>query len=186
MTQEPTPAPDDWLTVEQAAGAYQCSARTIRRQIDSGKLEAVKVTVTGQGRWEWRIRPPLGYTLPPPDPTEAPRPRVVPGQPEPPSLAIMRQVEEYRQIVAVTRQDLERAQAERAALAERLEALHAQYLADVRNGEEARRADAEELGRLRGRLEALEAELARARQLSPNNPPAPVTDRPRRRWPWSR
>jgi hypothetical protein len=45
----------------------------------------------------------------------------------------------------------------------------------------ARLADKEEMGRLRGRLEAAEAELERARQLSPTTPP----EAPRRRW-WQR
>lgn len=50
----------------------------------------------------------------------------------------------------------------------------------------ARLEDVEELGRVRGRLEAAEAELARLRSDSmPNPSAAPATARPRR-WPWQR
>lgn len=50
----------------------------------------------------------------------------------------------------------------------------------------ARLEDAQELGRVRGRLEALEQELERLRSADAPTPPAvPATARPRR-WPWQR
>lgn len=144
---------DQWLTLPQAALAYHLSERTLRRRIALPPGDPDHLPSGKQGV-QIRVKPPRGYVPPAPAPTEA--------QDAPPT-AIELVSEQFGQMIAAMRQDQETLRDELAA--ERA----------------ARLADKEEMGRLRGRLEAAEAELERARQLSPTTPP----EAPRRRW-WQR
>lgn len=158
--------PANWLTLQQAILAYKKSERTMRRLLHSGVIEGAQVA--GKRGLEWRVRPPGPAPIPDTPDAGTPPPPAQPGTAMIPIADVEHLLAPYVQAQAAI-------QAERDTLAARVEELH-----------EARRADAEELGRLRGRLDAVEAELARARQLSPITPPAPPVDPPRRRWPWSR
>jgi hypothetical protein len=152
--QEPAPADRlaDWLTVEQAAGAYGVTVRTMWRRLSQHKVDARQV-ITPTGK-EWRIRPPV-------TPAEGQA-----GSDQEPGRALIP--------VAALQQLIEPILQERAELREEISRL-----------QEARLDDAQELGRVRGRMEALEAELARLRSDSTPAPPA-AAPTARRRWPWQR
>jgi len=156
-----------WLTVEQAAAAYNLSARTVRRRLAGRELDAGHLP-TAHGR-EWRIRPPATYA--PPTGTAA-----APDAPSAPHSA------PGSAMIAIA--DVDRLLApilsERDRLLQQVDTLQA-----------ARLTDALALGQVQGQLAALQAELERARsvpspaelqQLATKKENAPA---PRRRW-WQR
>lgn len=160
-----------WLTVDEYAAATGISARTVRRRLAEGSLQAGKLGT------EWRIKPPTPRQ-------GAPQSAPTPDTPAPaPSTALV-PLDQVERLLAPYIEQQRAILAERDALRAQLDQQQAARLQDA----ESRRTDAEELGRLRGRLEALEAELERSRQLSPTNPPThpPASAVPRRRWPWQR
>jgi hypothetical protein len=150
--QEPADRLADWLTVEQAAGAYGVTVRTMWRRLSQHKVDARQV-VTPTGK-EWRIRPPV-----------TPAEGQAPGETEPGRALIP--VAALQQLMAPYLQERDELRGEISRL------------------QEARLEDAQELGRVRGRMEALEQELARLRSPETPTPPAEGTTA-RRRWPWQR
>lgn len=160
-----------WLTVDEYAAATGTSNRTVRRRLAEGSVQAGKLGT------EWRIKPPQPRQGPPQAP---PAPA-----PAPASSTALVPLDQVERLLAPYIEQQRAILAERDALRAQLDQQQAARLQDA----EARRADAEELGRLRGRLEAVETELERSRQLSPTNPPThpPASaEPPRRRWPWQR
>ena len=156
-----------WLTVEQAAAAYNLSGRTIRRRLATRELDAGHLP-TAHGR-VWRFRPPATYA--PPNP--APAPSDDPSAPHSAPGSAMIAIADVDRLLAPIL-------SERDRLLEQVDTLQA-----------ARLADALALGRVQGQLAAVQAELARARSVPS---PADVTDvtpkkedapAPRRRW-WHR
>lgn len=144
-----------WLDIGQAAQAYGVSERTLRRRLTRGELDAGHVK-TAKGR-EWRIRPPgAGETTVTGQGTPEPAPAATDDTGGP--LVPLARVEA---LLAPIVDERDRLRVEVDRLQE----------ARLEQG----RADAETIGRLRGRLEALEAELARLRSDSTPAPPAAAT-----------
>lgn len=146
--------PANWLTVEEAAAAYRLSVRTVRRRLATGELTAVKVaTPNGQS---WRVKPPSA-------PIDA-------GQPASGQTGLSIPLDQLEKLFAPLAQERDRLQVERDELRAQVEGLHAARLEDARQA-------AEEIGRLRGLLEAAQPPQ-----------PATATDPPpaRRRWFWQR
>lgn len=151
----PDTGPANWLTVEEAARAYRLSERTVRRRLASGELEAVKVsTPNGQS---WRIRPPSA----PPDHAEQP---TAPDRPQTAMIAL----DQLEHLLAPLAAERDRLQAERDALQTKLDELHTARLEDARTA-------SEEIGRLRGLLEAAQG-----------TPQPAGAGSARRRWFWQR
>lgn len=166
-----------WLTVEQAAQAYGLSTRTIRRRLSSGELAAGQLK-TRNGR-EWRIRPPPG--------AEA----ATGASHGTPGAATGSESGDGGALVPLARVEalLAPIVEERDRLREEVNRLQEARVGDANAANAARlaqsRADAETIGRLQGRMEALEAELERLRSAeAPSAPAAAPTAR--RRWPWQR
>lgn len=155
MTDTDAPGPAGWLPLKDAAAAYGISLRTMQRRVAAGEVECMRVK-TLRGR-EWRIRPPGPGDVPdvPPGAPQAPTPEATGGPLVP----------------------LDRVEALLAPIVDERDRLRSEVTAL----QEARVTQAETIGRLQGKLEATEAELARLRATAaPTAPPA------RRRWPWQR
>jgi hypothetical protein len=145
----------NWLTIEQAVHAYHLSERTIRRRLSTGELAAEKID-TPYGK-AWRIRPPQERAT---GDTAAPAPDN--------SQVALIPLDKMREVLAPLQQALDHLQGERDDLRRQLDEVQA-----------ARLVDKEEIGRLRGRLEAVDS--------TPD--PAESTAQPepgRRRWFWQR
>lgn len=52
MPEQPAPAPTPWLTVSEAAARARCGARTIYKEVNSGRLRAARLG----GRRELRLK----------------------------------------------------------------------------------------------------------------------------------
>ena len=153
-----------WLTVEQAATAYNLSARTVRRRLAGRELDAGHLP-TAHGR-EWRIRPPATYA----PPSTAPSPSDAPSAPHNAPGSAMIAIADVDRLLAPIL-------SERDRLLQQVDTLQA-----------ARLTDALALGQVQGQLAALQAELARARSVpdvTDVTPKKEDTPAPRRRW-WQR
>jgi hypothetical protein len=138
-----------WLPLPQAAAAYGWNGRTVRRKIAAGELAAR--LVPGKFGPEWRVQPPPGYTPPGPAPP-ADNPAPAPAPPGQDMIAL----HSLERLLAPLAEERARLQGELEAARDEIADLQA-----------ARLVDREEIGRLRGLLEAA---------------PAPK----KWRWPWQR
>src|SRR6185369_15441663 len=164
-----------WLSVQQAARAYGVSRRTIQRRLAAGDLDGF--VEDGPLGARWRIRPPAnghGPAAPPATaaarspavvllaPSAAPlsRPRAGDGSGERPTISPPRAGEGLgeRSVAALLDRLVDALLAERDSLRP-----------ELTQAQDARRADAAELARLRAHLDAAQAELARLR--APLPPP---------------
>jgi hypothetical protein len=137
--------------------------RTLRRRLAAGQVSARQII--GPHGPEWRFQPPPGYQ----DPAAAPEAGGG-GRELIPRAAVEGLLAPYVQQLAALQAELARLQEARLADLARLEAARRQEAT----------AQAQEIGRLEGRLAALQAELARYRETPPDTAPR------RRRWPWQR
>lgn len=156
-----------WLTVEQAAAAYNLSVRTIRRRIHAGDVRAGHLIFKGQR--EWRIEPP---SAPPSRPGSHPAPDAPPAPPSAPGTAMIALADVDRLLAPIL--------SERDRLLQQVDTLQA-----------ARLADALALGQVQGQLAAVQAEFERARSTPPAVPNVTdgtpkKEDAPRRRRWWHR
>lgn len=177
-------APENWLTLEEAVKAYELSERTLRRRLTARQLDGIKVH-TPSGR-EWRVRPP--------GPDNDRTASGSSGQGDPGTNLDRIRVSDIEQLLAplAKERDILRAELEREREAR---------LQETRQAAEARLTDREEIGRLRGLLEATQSEVQRLRAGEvPATPPpgtsgidnnvnSSTSDEPARRrlrWPWQR
>ncbi len=154
MTQPYAADHSHWLTIEQAIHAYQLSERTIRRRLKTREIAAEMID-TPYGK-AWRIRPPQ----------RAPSNATPSQQPDNSQVGLV-PFETIRDALAPLQQALDHLVNERDDLRRQLD-----------EAQQARLVDREEIGRLRGRLEA--AEQQQQTQQSALKPER------KRRWFWQR